>query len=238
MISLFGPLRLVGTPSATRYTPSYVSAPPPQFWGAESASSSGAKLTGGAKGGASKGPAAPASAGQRVVAASAVPPSSEGSTRFNYRQIEVTTFEGVGLFDITPHINQLLDEVGATDGFVNVMSRHTTTAIVINEMEPRLLDDVRQFLPKLVPPEHPYLHNDLHLREAPEGWPGGSDAWRAQEPINAHSHLQAMLLGQTETIPVHDGRLALGTWQSVILVELDGTKGRTRTVALQYVGQH
>eukprot|EP00951_Prasinocladus_malaysianus_P034636 scaffold350753_cov38-Prasinocladus_malaysianus.AAC.1 len=96
-------------------------------------------------------------------------------------------------------------------------------------MESRLLDDVRQYLHRLVPPDFPYLHNDLHLRSGPEGWPGGDEAWREQEPINAHSHLQAMLLGQTETIPVHEGQLVLGTWQSVILVELDGTKDRKRT---------
>jgi hypothetical protein len=42
----------------------------------------------------------------------------------------------------------------------------------------------------------PYLHNDLHLREGPPGWPGGNEAWRAQEPINAHSHLISMLLGE------------------------------------------
>lgn len=141
------------------------------------------------------------------------------------------------MFDITPQIADLLKDVGATEGFVNVMSRHTTTAITINEMETRLVDDVRQFLPKLVSPHEPYLHNMMHLREAPEGWPGGADAWRDQEPINAHSHLQAMLLGQSETVPVHEGSLVLGTWQSVILVELDGTKGRKRTVAVQYVGE-
>jgi len=162
--------------------------------------------------------------------------SGAKSSCFQYKQIEVITHEGVGLFDITPQIEDLLAELGATEGFVNVMSRHTTTALTINEMEPRLVDDVRQFLPKLVPPQHPYLHNDMHLREAPDGWPGGADAWREQEPINAHSHLQAMLLGQSETVPVHKGKLVLGTWQSLILVELDGKKDRKRTVALQYVG--
>uniref|UniRef100_A0A061S4K5 Secondary thiamine-phosphate synthase enzyme n=1 Tax=Tetraselmis sp. GSL018 TaxID=582737 RepID=A0A061S4K5_9CHLO len=159
------------------------------------------------------------------------------SATIAYREIEVITHEGVGLFDITSQIQDLLGELGATEGFVNALSRHTTTALTINEMEPRLVEDVRQFLAKLVPAGEPYLHNDLHLREAPDNWPGGPDAWREQEPINAHSHLQAMLLGQSETIPVHEGKLALGTWQSVILIELDGTKGRKRTVALQYFGE-
>ena len=96
------------------------------------------------------------------------------------------------------------------------------------------MDDVRQFLRKLAPPEYPYLHNDLHLREAPDGWPGGWEAWAAQEPENCHSHLLSMLLGNSETVPVVDGKLTIGTWQSVMLVELDGP--RNRTVGVQVVG--
>lgn len=56
----------------------------------------------------------------------------------------------------------------------------------------------------------------------------------AQEPENAHSHLLSMVLGNSETVPVHGGRLALGTWQSLLLVELDGP--RPRTVGVQVVG--
>lgn len=102
---------------------------------------------------------------------------------------------------------------------MTVYSRHTTTAITINEMEGRLVDDARQFLLKLVPAAYPYLHNDLHLRSGPPDWPGGDEAWRAQEPVNCHSHLIAMLLGSSETIPVHKGKLMKGTWQSIILVQ-------------------
>ena len=102
---------------------------------------------------------------------------------------------------------------------MTVYSRHTTTAITINEMEGRLVDDARQFLLKLVPAAYPYLHNDLHLRSGPPNWPGGDEAWRAQEPVNCHSHLIAMLLGSSETIPVHGGKLMKGTWQSIILVQ-------------------
>ena len=75
---------------------------------------------------------------------------------------------------------------------------------------------------------------DRHVREAPPDWPGGDDAWRAQEPENCHSHLLSMLLGNSETIPVVDGELMLGTWQSVMLVELDGP--RTRTVGVHVAG--
>ena len=58
--------------------------------------------------------------------------------------------------------------------------------------------------------------------------------WRDQEPINAHSHLAAMLLGSSEAIPVTGGRLVLGQWQSVMLVDVDGP--RERTVGIQCMG--
>ena len=64
---------------------------------------------------------------------------------------------------------------------------------------------------------------------------GGDEAWRAQEPQNAHSHLLSMLVGNSESVPLVDGQLMLGTWQSVILVELDGP--RLRTVGVQIVGE-
>ncbi|GFH19099.1 uncharacterized protein HaLaN_15995, partial [Haematococcus lacustris] len=107
-----------------------------------------------------------------------------------------------------------LSATGLREGLVTVLSRHTTTAVTINEFEPRLLDDVRQFVRKLAPPQDPYLHNDLHLRAAPPDWPGGHAAWAAQEPVNAHSHLLSMVLGNSQSIPVVEGKLALGTWQA------------------------
>lgn len=152
-----------------------------------------------------------------------------------YTQLKVPTKLGVSLFDLTPDIETLIKDAGIENGFVNVLSRHTTTAVTINEYEGRLIDDVRQYLVKLAPPEYPYLHNDIHLRSGPDDWPGGDEAWRAQEPQNAHSHLLSMLLGNSESIPVVDGKLTIGTWQSVLLVELDGP--RERTVGVQVVGE-
>ena len=151
-----------------------------------------------------------------------------------YTEIKVPTLNGIHLSDITPQIRQFIKESGVSEGVITVLSRHTTSAITINELESRLVDDTRQFLLKLVPAAYPYLHNDLHLRKGPPDWPGGDEAWRKQEPVNAHSHLIAMLLGQSEAIPVSGGKIMIGTWQSVILVELDGP--RTRSVGLQITG--
>ena len=160
--------------------------------------------------------------------------SSSGAPVFHYEQVEVETRKGIHLHDITSEIESVVKSSGVVDGYVNVLSRHTTTAVCINEAEGRLLDDVRQYLARLAPADHPYLHNDLHLRRGPPGWPGGDEAWRAQEPENAHSHLLSMLLGNSETVPVVNGKLMIGTWQSVMLVELDGP--RRRTVGVQAVG--
>ena len=139
------------------------------------------------------------------------------------RILTIATASGIALHDITPQIRDLVAESGIGSGFLTLTSRHTTTAITINENEERLLEDVRRFFTELAPPGEAYLHNDIHLRDCPP-----------EEPENAHSHLMAMMLGSTESIPVVDGELVLGTWQSVLFFELDGP--RRRTLNLQILG--
>ncbi|HEY9602172.1 MAG TPA: secondary thiamine-phosphate synthase enzyme YjbQ [Allocoleopsis sp.] len=138
--------------------------------------------------------------------------------------IDVKTDEGIGIYNITPQLVELLQETGIKNGQVLVFSRHTTTALAINENEERLLEDVKVHLKKLAPPTDRYLHNDLHLRDVPD-----------DEPMNAHSHLMAMMLSTSEVVPVVDGQLALGTWQSVLFFDLDGP--RKRTVFVQISGE-
>ncbi|KAL4425121.1 hypothetical protein ABPG77_008226 [Micractinium sp. CCAP 211/92] len=180
-------------------------------------------------------PGAPKSRRSAPIARATAQAAVGAPAVFHYTQLEVDTKPGIHIVDITPQIRAEVERLGVAEGFVNVLSRHTTTAIAINEAEDRLLDDIRQFLHKLAPPTAPYLHNDLHYREAPPNWPGGWEAWAAQEPQNAHSHLLSIVLGNSETVPITQGRLALGTWQSIMLVELDGA--RPRTVGVQIVGQ-
>lgn len=138
--------------------------------------------------------------------------------------IEVETEKGIGIYNITPKIEKILKTTGIQNGQVLVFSRHTTTALAINENEERLLEDTKVHLRKLAPESEKYLHNDLHLRDVPP-----------DEPMNAHSHLMAMMLSTSEVIPVVDGQLALGTWQSVLFFDLDGP--RKRTVFVQISGQ-
>ena len=141
-----------------------------------------------------------------------------------HHNLQLTTGDGIALHDVTPQIESYLAESGVQHGFVTITSRHTTTALTINENEERLLEDVQTFLTQLVPPRAHYLHNDIHLRDCPP-----------DEPENAHSHLAAMILGSSEVIPVSEGRAVLGQYQSIMLVELDGP--RERSVAVQICGE-
>jgi secondary thiamine-phosphate synthase enzyme len=138
--------------------------------------------------------------------------------------LEIQTEQGICIRNITPQIVKILEATAFKTGQVLVFSRHTTTALAINENEERLLEDIKRHLGKLAPESETYLHNDLHLRDVPP-----------DEPMNAHSHLMAMMLSTSEVIPVVDGQLALGTWQSVLFFDLDGP--RKRTVSVQITGE-
>ena len=138
--------------------------------------------------------------------------------------IEFDTAEGISLHDISGYCQSMLGESGIRNGFVTVTSRHTTTALAVNENEERLVEDVKAFLRRLVPPDDKYLHNDIDQRDCPP-----------DKPENAHAHLAAMLLGSSEVIPVSEGQLLLGQYQSVMLFELDGP--RKRSVSIQVYGE-
>jgi len=138
--------------------------------------------------------------------------------------LQLRTGAGISLHDITADLKSCLADSGIRSGFVTVTSQHTTTALAINEHEARLLEDVKLFLQRLIPPQDRYLHNDIHLRDCPP-----------DEPRNAHAHLAAMLLGSSEVIAVQAGALVLGQYQSLMLYELDGP--RERRVSVQFYGE-
>jgi secondary thiamine-phosphate synthase enzyme len=131
--------------------------------------------------------------------------------------VEVATIEPIQFIDLTDRINQHLSASGVESGTVTVFSRHTTAAIKINEAEELLLEDFKAMLRELIPSARDYNHNDMSRRRPPIA---------PDERPNAHSHLMHLLLSTSETIPVIDGRLALGTWQRVFMVELDGPRLR------------
>ena len=125
------------------------------------------------------------------------------------------------LVDVTPQVEDVVRESSIQAGAALVFSRHTTAAIVINEAEPGLQQDMERMLERLASRAGEYAHNAM-ARTIPN------------EPENGHAHLRHLLLGASETVPVVEGRLHLGTWQRVFLAELDGP--RRREVVVQVMG--
>jgi len=130
------------------------------------------------------------------------------------------TRERLELINITKDLNEVVRKNGLKAGFLLVQSLHTTTAIFINEFQQALLDDIKSFLERLVGRFDYWRHNDPEISECSRQ--------------NADSHLRAMLLGHSLSVPVRDGEIALGYWQSIILAELDGP--RDRSIQVQVLG--
>ena len=140
--------------------------------------------------------------------------------QFYLETIMYKTRERLELINITGDLNEVVRKHGLKAGFVVVQSLHTTTAVFINEFQQALMDDIKAFLERLVGRIDYWRHNDPKLSEC--------------DRKNADSHLRAMLLGHTLSVPVRNGSLALGNWQSIILAELDGP--RERAVQIQVLG--
>ena len=116
------------------------------------------------------------------------------------------------IIDITAMIN---NEIDIKSGIVNIFSKHSTSAIVVNENESGLLADLELMLNDLVSDKYSWQHDRIDN--------------------NAKSHLKSFLLSSSETIPISNGKLDLGTWQSVFFIELDGPR-KNRTVNLTFMG--
>jgi isopentenyl-diphosphate Delta-isomerase len=134
---------------------------------------------------------------------------------------------GAGQFlDITDDVCAVVRSSGARHGLVHVYATHTTAAIRINENERLLLQDFQRFLDRMAPTgDGMYEHDDLPRR------PGVPP----DEPINGHAHCQHLLLSASETVPIVDGRLAIGRWQRIFLVEL--CAARERCVIVQVLAR-
>ncbi len=124
----------------------------------------------------------------------------------------IRTRKEVELIDITRQVAEVVAEAKVEQGLACVYTKHTTTAIFINEAESGLLQDYLALLEKLAPPRAGYAHDRIDS--------------------NAHAHLRSALLGCSVAIPVVDSRLALGTWQRVLFAELDGPRERSFIVSV------
>jgi len=127
------------------------------------------------------------------------------------KQIQVRTEARRQMVLITSDVQRAVQEHGATDGLCHIWVPHTTAAVVVNEnADPDVARDLLAAYEAMIP-QIPFAHAE-----------GNSDA-----------HLLATILGSSVTVPVEKGRLRLGTWQGIFLVELDGPRSRNLWVSLR-----
>ena len=117
------------------------------------------------------------------------------------------------IIDITSKINELID---VEEGIISIFSKHSTSAIVVNENESGLLKDLEFTLDNLITDKFTYNHDKIDN--------------------NAKSHLKSFLLSSSECLPIKNSKLDLGTWQSVFFIELDGPRSG-RTISLTSIGE-
>jgi secondary thiamine-phosphate synthase enzyme len=142
--------------------------------------------------------------------------ATQGPALFQSFTISVRTEHSRQFIDLTDEVLSALEDSGISQGMAVIASQHTTASITVNEHEPELLKDMDRFLSGVAPESDRYKHNTVPCL------PG--------EQPNGHAHCQALLLNTSATIPVADGRLALGRYQRIFLVELDHSRPRRVTV--------
>jgi len=120
------------------------------------------------------------------------------------------------IVDITQGISSVVTTAGVERGLVTAFAVGSTVAVTTMEYEPGGVHDLQALLDRIIPSEGDYEHNRLN------------------HDTNSHAHLRAALIGPSESVPIVDGRLMLGTWQQVVLIDFDD-RPRSRTVTVQVV---
>jgi len=122
------------------------------------------------------------------------------------------------IIDMTMQLSNKVEESKIKNGTVTIFVSGSTAAVTTIEYEPGLVHDFPEMLSRIVPKDIEYEHDNT--------WHDG----------NGHSHVRSSLIGPSLTIPIIGGKLTLGTWQQVVLLEMD-TRSRNRTVILQIMGE-
>ena len=135
--------------------------------------------------------------------------------------ITVETDEGTEVADITKPVRDAVEQLPVATGIALVNTLHTTCALFVNEFQAAIVDDLKRMLDRLVPERGGYRHDDPRYSDCERG--------------NGHSHLRAALLGRSIAVPINEGELTLGRFQSIIFAELDGP--RSRHVSIQVIGE-
>lgn len=129
-------------------------------------------------------------------------------------ELTYSTRGDADVIDVTADVQRVVEESGVSEGLATAFVRGSTAAITTMEFEPGGVADLRALLDRLIPVEGDYEHNRLN------------------HDSNSHAHQRASLIGASEQVPVSGGRLALGTWQQLVLVDFDD-RPRERTVLVQ-----
>jgi secondary thiamine-phosphate synthase enzyme len=127
--------------------------------------------------------------------------------------LQLSTTGEISFVDISRMVQGVIEKSGVKSGIAHVFAPHATGVLILTEYEPSLIADIKNTLERLVPRRGHYAH-----------------------PSNAHSHLRSMLLSPDKTLPIMDGQLTLGTWQSLVFVETD-VHPRQRTIIVQVLGE-
>jgi len=132
----------------------------------------------------------------------------------HFKEISLSTSKRLELVDITEDVSSFVKECNVESGICLVNSPHSTTAIVVNEHESGLMEDI--------------------LRKVQEEFPRGAGWHHDRVDDNADAHLASIFLGHSKTFPIKDGRVERGTWQNIFFLELDGP--RNRRVLFEVIG--
>ncbi|GAB6286150.1 MAG: secondary thiamine-phosphate synthase enzyme YjbQ [Methanoregula sp.] len=135
------------------------------------------------------------------------------------KTFSVTSKQEGDILDLTLEVKNTVRESGIRNGIVHLFVQHSTAALTTIEFEPGVLADLKRSLSVLAPDNIPYAHDSK--------WGDG----------NGRSHVKAALVGPSLTVPVAAGELACGTWQQIVLLELDVNAGRERTVLCTVMGE-
>lgn len=119
----------------------------------------------------------------------------------------------IDFVDLSSRVEEVVRKSGVKNGLAHVFAPHATGILILTEYESALLNDIKDTLERLIPKRGSYQH-----------------------PSNAHSHIRSALLCPDRTLPIVDGRVAFGTWQSLLFVETD-VYPRKRTVIVQVIGE-
>ena len=130
------------------------------------------------------------------------------NTRYDF-----STKGEIDFVDLSDQVREEVSNSGIKNGIVHVLAPHATGIIVLTEDDEALLIDIKEFLHELAPKGKAYNH-----------------------PSNAHSHLRSMMLPPDKTLPIIDGRVEFGTWQSLLFIETD-VYPRKRRLIIQIIGE-